>query len=261
MKNRCFTHCILFSIFLLYTLPVFSQNTGIKNLNLKVVNDRVQIHYDLKGSPDKASRHKVDLLFVDENYNYYQPEYVTGDIGANIPEGKNKKIVWDVLQDDIRLSRRIRPEILVDFKRRGGPDNAFLSLLMPGLGDFFVEDLRKIDFKPYYRSALTAGLIGLGIKALDERIPSQVIRHEGDDDSVEDQDYRNTSNIEYRDMKPWLFEGDGELFMGLGVMLWLYDIYWVYKKGSENRAINSVLRHTSVAANQNGLQIAYKWNF
>jgi hypothetical protein len=261
MKNKILIISTLTILSLLFVLTAYSQNPRVKNLNMEVINNQVQIQYDLEGMQGNKNQHRVELLFVDQSYNYYQPEYITGDIGPTIPEGRDKKIVWDVMRDDISLSRKIRPQLLVNFKKQGGPANAFLSLLIPGMGDFFVENTRDISFKPYYRTALTLGLVGLGIKALDERIPRKVIRHEDPHDTVLDQDPYNRSDIEYQKMQPWLFRGDGELFLGLGVALWLYDIYWVYQKGSENRAINNVLSNTSFSVNQQGVSLGYRLEF
>jgi len=262
MKKSIFIFIYLTFFFLFFFLGASAQNAAVNNLNMEVANNQVEINYDLEASTGKEAKHHVDLLFVDENYNYYQPAFIYGDIGPGITEGKEKKIIWDVFQDDIQLTRRIRPQVLVDFKKRGGPENAWLSLLLPGLGDYFVEETRTIGFKPYYRTALTAGLVIMGIEALDNRIPEKVIRSEsGDRYTLDDQNIINTGDIEFRDMEPWLFKGDGELFMGLGIALWLYDIYWVYKKGSENRAINSVLSNTSLSVNQDRLKISYKMKF
>jgi len=262
MKNSIYIFPWLTCFLLFFSLGAAAQKASVNNLSMKVVNNQVLLLYDIERSEDMEAKHHVDLLFVDEHYNYYRPEFISGDIGPGIAEGKEKKIIWDVFQDDIQLTRRIRPELLVDFKKRGGPENALLSLLLPGLGDYFVEDIRSIGFKPYYRTAMTAGLIFLGIEALDKRIPEKIIRNEsGKKYTLNDHSIINTGDIEFHDMEPWLFKGDGELFMGLGIAMWLYDIYWVYKKGSENKAISSLLGNTSFSANHDGLQVGYKVKF
>jgi hypothetical protein len=71
----------------------------IKNSKATLEGKTVQITYDLIGKPgERLSRVKVALMVDGERY---LPGAVnlTGDFGANIPVGKGRKIVWDLLKD------------------------------------------------------------------------------------------------------------------------------------------------------------------
>jgi len=135
----------------------------VKNVEIEVQQNKALIHYDIKSS-GKGSGHSVHLKFLDKQYNLTTPNTLSGDVGANISNGINKTIEWDITNDFQLLGSEIRPVLFVDgvskeFSSPGGPGNAFFSILMPGLGDYFVADHRLMHFKPYLRTISSLGLI------------------------------------------------------------------------------------------------------
>lgn len=70
----------------------------IENVSYDFVNEKIEINYDLKGSTGQ-------IFFVNIYYHYGDSskmrvlEYAEGDIGINISLGKNKKVVWDYIED------------------------------------------------------------------------------------------------------------------------------------------------------------------
>ena len=166
------------------------------------------------------------------------------------------------------MGRDVTPMIFVDgiskeFNRAGGSGYAALSLIMPGLGDYFVADHRLMIFKPYLRTISSLGLIGLGIYAGEQRY-----RSEGEYISVLKPDsWRFTGDDRFMDvyqkgdLNYWLFKGDQELFITLGAVIWVSDIIWVLVKGSNNKKFLNELNSGSdfTLGYQNG-GMGFKYN-
>ncbi|MCK5343000.1 MAG: hypothetical protein KAR20_06330, partial [Candidatus Heimdallarchaeota archaeon] len=145
----------------------------MKNVEIEIQQNKVLIHYDIKSSSE-GSLHSVNLNFIDDYYNIVKPVTLAGDVGSNVVSGSDKTIEWDIKNDFQLLRSKIQPVIFVDglskeFNSKGGPYNALLSVIMPGLGDYFVADHRLMHFKPYFRTISSLGLIGLGIYAGNQR--------------------------------------------------------------------------------------------
>jgi hypothetical protein len=213
----------------------------VKNVGIGVEQNKAIINYELRSSRE-GSRHSVQLKFLDKHYNMISPHSLTGDVGANIFSGPDKTIQWDLSRDYDLFGSDITPVIFVDgisrqFNKPGGPGNAVYSLLMPGLGDYFVADHRMMRFKPYLRTLSSLGLIGLGIYAGEQRW-----QQEGEWVSVLKADHwRFTGDDRFRmvyyegEMQYWLFKGDKEVFIAMGAVIWAYDFIWVLVRGSNNK--------------------------
>jgi hypothetical protein len=196
--------------------------------------------------------HSVHLKFLDKQYNMFTPKALSGDVGDNIPGGINKTIEWDIADDFQQLNSEIRPVIFVDgmskeFNSVGGPGNAIFSVLMPGLGDYFVADHRLMHVKPYLRTISSLGLIGLGIYAGNQRYRAEgkyitvlAVNHPlgGSSDKYKE-------IYEEGDMQYWLFKGDKELLISLGAAIWIADIIWVLAKGANNKNFIKELQRQS----------------
>lgn len=229
-------------LLLLTSAILFAQRIAkVKNAEIGIQQNKALIHYDIKSS-GKSSGHSVHLKFLDKQYNLITPNTLSGDVGANISNGIDKTIEWDITNDFQLLSSKIRPVLFVDgvskeFSSSGGPSNAIFSVIMPGLGDYFVADHRLMHFKPYLRTISSLGLIGLGIYAGNQRY-----RAEGQYIAVLAVHYlqggspeRYKEIYEEGDLQYWLFKGDRELFISLGAAIWLADIVWVLAKGTNNK--------------------------
>jgi hypothetical protein len=238
MKLKKIFTLLLFTLFICITL--LAQETKVKNIDLEVVNNEVLINYDILNSMD-SSEHRIDLIFVDDTYEIIKPQTVRGDIGNNIQTGRRKTIRWNIMNDMTAMPKQMKPKIFLDYHKQptGGKGNAFLSLLIPGLGDYFVESTSDIKFKPYLRTISTLGFMGLGYKAGKER---KIVK-------LYSEDYPSTYDGRQTDERNqvvhgyntdyWLFKHDQEIFYALGATLWLYDIIWVYGKGIINEKHNN----------------------
>jgi len=233
---------VISGLLLLTSATLFAQRIAkVKNVEIKVQQNKALIHYDIKSS-SKGPGHSVHLNFLDKQFNLITPNTLSGDVGANISNGINKTIECDITNDFQMLSSEIRPVLFVDgvskeFSSPGGPGNAFFSILIPGLGDYFVADHRMMHIKPYLRTISSLGLIGLGIYAGNQRY-----QEEGQYITVLAVDYfekglpkKYKEVYEEGDVQYWLFKGDSEVFISLGAAIWLADIIWVLAKGTNNK--------------------------
>lgn len=238
---------LLPGLLLLISVSLFSQRKPVaKNVNIEIRQNKAIINYEI-ASRNHGSTHLVFLNFIDDQYNLVTPNLLSGDVGPGIQSGVHNSIVWDISNDVQQLGSDISPVLFIDgyskqFSNTGGPRNALLSLIVPGLGDYFVADRRMMKFKPYMRTISSLGLIGLGIYVGEQRYRSQgeyklvlkpsAWRYTGDDKYFE--------RFFEGDIQNFWFKGDKELFISLGAAIWIADILWVFAKGNSNeRFLNS----------------------
>lgn len=207
------------------------QEPVIRNLNLYYKNKKALINYDLKDFKRSDKYHTIELLFVDRNFNVIVPEKITGDFGDTITAGKNKQIQWYIFDDDINISRQLKPIVLADGLRTGGSSNALWSVFVPGLGDYFVENPRNMVFKPYLKTILFFGSLSLAIIADQNRIPlTWKTWHRNILGDWSEFGYSHTYDY-------WLFKFDTETFLFTAASIWILDLIWVYAKGNQNERL------------------------
>jgi len=217
-----------------------------KNIDITIDQDKAIIHFDIK-SRIPGSVHQVNLKFLDEDYHLVLPELLTGDIGSNISTEPDRRIEWDISNDVQLLGSNITPVLFIDgtckqYSNTGGPRNALLSILLPGLGDYFVADRRIMTFKPYMRTISSLGLIALGVWAGEQRYYAEgeyqtfVQLTRVPNEHGPGYHYEETLYEKYveGDLQYQFFKGDKEVFIALGAAIWATDIIWVLAKGSNN---------------------------
>lgn len=273
-----FKHMVwLAGVLLVFSANLHAQSLPLaKNIDITIEQNRAIIHYDIK-SRNPESVHRVDLKFLDEDYHLVLPALLTGDIGSNISNEPDRKIEWDITNDVQLLGSNITPVLFIDgtskqYSNTGGPRNALLSILLPGLGDYFVADRRMMTFKPYMRTISSLGFIALGVWAGDQRYHA-----EGEYDTfvkltrVPNEQgygyhYEETLYEKYveGDLQYQFFKGDKEVFIAMGVAIWAADILWVLAKGSNNVKF---IKATSKGSNFNlgyvpgGAALQYSYTF
>lgn len=223
---------IMFFVFISYV--GFGQESKVKNIDIDISGNKVFINYDLI-QKDTFSANDIELFFVDNRFTVKVPEKLSGDIGSNIKPGQNKRIEWDVFNDDVEIAQKLKPRIIVNGIKKGGPQNALYSILIPGLGDYFVKDHKDMIIKPYYRTLATFGVIGLSVMASQNRERINIISEETQ--YVQENGLMVPSTRTYVSgyyYEYWMFKGDAEVFLVTGIAMWIGDIVWVYAKGNEN---------------------------
>lgn len=77
----------------IFVLPFYGFSQRLENLKAEVVGEKIIVTYDISGSqPDDTYN-----ISLHSSYDKYAEPltHVTGDVGAKIKEGKNKRIEWD----------------------------------------------------------------------------------------------------------------------------------------------------------------------
>lgn len=257
---------------LAYCFSATAQDSGarIENIRTTMTKNALVVTYDLVNT---ERTHHVAFVVVDDRGNAIHPDSVYGEVGAGISAGKSKSITWEIYKEFDVVHGNFTPRLILDpsegRKHSGGPAFAGLSLLLPGLGDYFVADPRKMQIKPYYKTAFTAGVLGLSWAAKRKRqeIPP-VMAPPGyylSADAPEGEDY---IYIDHEWMKEpgytdyWLFPYDAEIILGIGVASWLFDVIWVARKGAvNNRVHRQVLDHLSIVPVREGAMLRLSYRF
>jgi hypothetical protein len=237
------------------------------------VDNKIHIHYNLANG-GLEDPHNISLRFITDKQELVDPYHLNGDIGPGILPGSEKNIIWDVSQDLAGLDNKLSPLIISDLGLSSqsigsGPGAVLLSILVPGLGDYFVADRREMKFKPLYRTILALGCTSLGTYAA-------LNRTKGEDKYALSQDptgryYRRLPTTPtysekfygYGDTEYALFKGDAEVLLAAGVAVWLYDIIWVYAKGNLNKRLRASFQTNQLSMHpvQGGATLSLSLNF
>jgi len=241
----------------------------IENIRMDMTDNQLEIWYDITGSP-AGTLHQVDFVVVDNMGNIIVPDSVSGDVGSSVVAGNDHMIVWEIYKEFDVVYGDFSPRLTIDAtdnkRQLRGPEYAALSLLVPGLGDYFVADVSEMKIKPYYKTAFTAGILGLSWAALRNRheIPPVMnppgwyyTMHSPDPIYIDHEWLYKIALTDY-----WLFPHDAEILLGIGIGSWLFDVIWVTRKGVENNKIrNSLLEHVSMVPVHRGLLLCYRKQF
>jgi hypothetical protein len=228
-------------VILLSACNLFAQKPRyeISNVQLDVSQNNLLINYDLNGKNTNEPT-SVSLYFYDNNYHFIKPRHITPSTKILIPPGKNHQIVWNVTADMKSISGEITPLLIAgdptQYRFGAGPAAGFLSLAVPGLGNYFVTNTRNQIIKPYMRTAAAYGLIYLGAIASRDRM-------RGEPSLTNDGGIWKMGDYQYK-----FFKNDAEYLISLGLAVWVADIIYVVIKGHRNAALKKgVFRLSGIA--------------
>lgn len=141
---------------------------------------------------------------------------------------------------------------LLKYNGTGGSSNAFLSLLVPGLGDHKVTYGKKSGVGT---ALWTYGLIGTGV-GLKFYSNSEYKKYQSaTEQTAMDEHYQaaNYSNQAFY------------ACVGTGALIWLYDIIWVWKTGAENAKAAKAYKNSHLGVyyqpDLNATGLSYTINF
>ncbi len=212
---------VLTILFILGNFCAYSQE--IENVDFTVKDNVVVITYDLVNCPSSES-YDIELKIISDN-NAIKPNSITGDI-KKVSAGKNKQIEWNVLNDktDLKGQIQVMVEITHTYSTKviGGPSNAVFSMLLPGLGDHFVNKESK---SWYYISAVYLGTayFAYSNKVQSDKFYAQY--HSATTQSEIEAAYKS-ANDKYHNY---------QLLLGVAGTIWLADVIYVTAKGFKNR--------------------------
>ncbi|MBO0935014.1 hypothetical protein J2I47_00505 [Fibrella sp. HMF5335] len=164
----------LFLAFVGITTSALGQGR-VSNVRMRAANQQsIDIYYDLKNAQPSDSiyvrlQRRSGILVRPNAAN------VSGAIGQNQTDGRDKKVVWNLRENKLLLREEVRAVVLVKqlgagavetpkpeppaaedkpyesvaTRRYNGPGWALLSALAPGIGNIFVQNpTPKVGFRP-----------------------------------------------------------------------------------------------------------------
>ncbi|MBO0933511.1 hypothetical protein [Fibrella aquatilis] len=176
MIYHYFLRSWLFLLFAGLTTGVLGQGR-VSNVRMRAPDQQsVEIYYDLKNAQPSDSvyvrlQRRSGILVKPNAAN------VSGAIGQNQTDGRDKKVVWNLRENKLLLREEVRAVVLVKqlgtagvvaeapkpeppaaeekpyesvaTRRYTGPGWALLSALAPGIGNIFVQNpTPKVGFRP-----------------------------------------------------------------------------------------------------------------
>ena len=86
------------------------QSFMLSKPRLQLKDDKIEIYYDIIDSIPK-SKYKVWIDVSDSTQNKIIPRSIAGDLGASIPGGLNKVIIWNFVDDSIYLDNGVYVQV------------------------------------------------------------------------------------------------------------------------------------------------------
>ena len=241
MKNL---KSILVLFLFIVTFKVSAQQ--IKNVDFNVTSDnKMIINYDLINCP-KNKMFNLKLKIISTSGNVINPISIEGDL-IHVKEGTNKQIEWNVLNDlnDLKDDIYVTLEITKSYYSKivGGPSNAFLSILLPGLGDIgvnrYANNIGTNDW--YYVSGIFIGSAAYTYW-LSNAYKKDYAKYQASTIQTEMDTYYNSANTYYKNY---------QLMIGITSAIWITDVLYVTIKGFRNRKFQLYERNITDNNNQN----------
>ena len=200
-------------------------NNICKNLRLKqvfwnkyTVLSKAEFSYtiDYNHAVISVKKNPDGISSSNKDFNIYRSD-INSELSSSAPYGK---YTFEMNKTNIN-GQAFDNNKLIKMSGSGGPSNAFLSLLVPGLGDHNVSFGEKSGVKT---ALWTYGLIGAGIGLKLYSNSEYKKYHAATEQSAIDEHYQaaNYSN---------------QAFYGClitGGIVWISDIIWVWSKGAKN---------------------------
>jgi hypothetical protein len=249
------------SIILCLTIILFRQpcicqtKAKITDVDFHLEERYIVVNYNLVGTLPKEQM-TIELRFITENNESIIPKTVTGDVGTKSFGDGMKTILWDIVADQISLSGNLKASVAITSSKilYGGPSNALLSVIIPGLGGYFVD-------KNKTRSVLTTiSTVGLMVYGISQKTQANKYYKEYNASII-------PSDIQSLYTKANDAHHKYYTATRIAAGIWALDIIWVTFKGFRNRkesksAYNAFtgdgLRLNYV---NNGLQLGYSVSF
>jgi len=222
---------ILLTFILAFSSSI-SDAQSFQNITLQQNDSILFIQYDFTGR--QGYSYDIGVIINSKNQGIIKPTSISGALNG-LTTGSGYYIAWCVLKDiqslegnisvELKILRRHTTQGRMDNHADGrGPENAFLSMLLPGLGDVFVNDEDPI-IKPIYISLAFLGSAGLAIyghnqsKKYEEAAKNSVM------------EYEINNNLE----QAAYYQSNSALMGVFCATIWVCDVIWVVAKGASNR--------------------------
>jgi hypothetical protein len=243
--NMRSTILLVFTFFLLYQPCISQTKAQITDVDFHLEDRYIVVNYNLVGAlPNEEMT--IELKFITEKDEVITPKSVNTDIGTKVFGDGNKVIQWDVVADQIDLSGNLKASVTITSSKIlfKGPGNAFLSVLIPGLGGYFVD---KNNARSVLTTLSTVGFIGYGVY---EKLQSNKYYA----------DYNESiTAIEIEDYYTKASDANHKYFIATRVAagIWALDIIYVTFKGFHNR---KVAKNAYTSFRNDGLKLNYAYH-
>ena len=219
---------IFFLFFFIFCCSFSSKSQQIENVDFSQEGTSIIVTFNLVDCPPK-SFYNLSLTFTDRNNKKIIPISLEGDLKGVFP-GKSKKIIWKYTSDIDELVIDISAEVTIvesfSTKIKGGPENAILSMILPGWGDHYVNKVNKSV--PYLVSLAFLGVAGYGVY--------QKTQSDKFYNSYKAAITQNDMDNQYK-----LASDANQTFLvcaGGAALIWVIDVISVISKGSKNARIS-----------------------
>jgi hypothetical protein len=166
---------ITYIFLLLLYIPSFSQS--VLNVRFNQAGEKIVIYYDLAGKPGSRDLFTVSIYYTTDNGISYIPlQSVFGDVGRNVSQGNDKKVIWNVLNDVNELSGEVKFKVVANIEKGADtfwdydlfvsvrtlgdmwPFGGRLGILGPKRAGFYVSFLYGINYEWWNEKYI--GLLG-----------------------------------------------------------------------------------------------------
>lgn len=215
---------IIFLTLILFRQPCYCQTKArITDVDFHLEDRYIVVNYNIAGSLPKEQM-TIELKFITENNESIIPKTITGDVGTKVFADGMKAILWNIVADQVLLAGNLKASVAITSSKilYAGPSNAFLSILIPGLGGYFADEKKG---RAVLTTISTLGFMGYGL----------IQRNQSDDyyreynvstDPSDIQDYYDKANDAHHKYLTSVRIGAG---------IWVFDVVWVFFKGIHNR--------------------------
>ncbi|GAA4450194.1 hypothetical protein GCM10023189_10540 [Nibrella saemangeumensis] len=199
----------------------------ISNIQVDVDAQRVKITYDVAGIKAQDS---VYIQAQGRTKGLLRVRTVSGDIGKRITPGTNKAVLWDYVRDGEPLNEEFK--VTVNVKPfipptpgtlGGGPANALVSALLPGVGNIMVQPGKKIGLRP----AITVAYGGLLIYGILQKSHSnqQYDKYMASQNEAAAQPFYDEANSAHQ-----------RYFLATraAALIWAADVVYTFIRGTQN---------------------------
>jgi hypothetical protein len=246
---------ILLTLFFINQPCICQTKAKITDVDFRLEDRFIVVNYSIVGSLHKEQM-TIELKFITENNESIIPKTVTGDVGTNFFGDGIKVIRWDIVADKVTLSGNLKASVAITSSKiiLGGPSNALLSVIVPGLGGYFVD---KNKIRSVLTTISTVGLIAYGIT---QKLQADKYYSDYKASTV-------TSEIQSLYTKANGAQNKYYITTRAGAGIWALDIIWVTLKGIHNRkeskSAYSASSNDGFRLNyvNNGLQLGYSVSF
>lgn len=217
---------ILFSLLMFFLPNIISAQT-IDNVDFEVSNYSIKIKFDLINCPDNTI-YNLNVFFTKADGTRIIPKTISSLYG--IYPGREKSLVWDFKNDKIEFTGDLSVTVSLAGSEpipplpaiKHGPGNAMLSLILPGWGDFYVNETDKTS--PILISALYLGSAYMAYSSFNNVNIKYDNYLKATQQSVMDENYNAaTSSL-----------SQSQMFSGIAAAILIYDVIHVIVKGNRN---------------------------